>query len=486
MAKLQAVEPFTVEHFKRYANLLVLDNGSRWEPEPFQLEVLKDVFAGTPEVWMLVPEGNGKTTLMGGLALYHGDYTQDAEVLMAASSRDQAELLFHQAAGFIERTDGLKQRFRVFEGYRRIKCLRSNGRIQVFAADDRTGDGVIPTLGLIDELHRHRDLRLYRTWQGKLDKRGGQLVTISTAGEPGTDFEDTRQRLRQEANDIQRVNGHVRASSDALVLHDWSVAADADVEDIKVVKAANPFTGITADKLQRKLTSPTMTMGHWRRFVCNLPTRVIESAVTEVEWERAAVNEEIPPGEPVMVGLDIAWKWDTTAIVPLWKYPGSEYVLLGKSTVLTPPRDGSSLDPHAVEDALIAVNDRNPIEMVVMDMTHAQQLASWIGEEIGAEVVEMGQSHKPMSLAFARFMEGLREGTLKHCRDPQLTRHVLNAVAKPLPGGGAKFDRPSRARQGGNQDLRVIDALIAAAMVHSVSVAPSEEDFVKPGIEVIV
>jgi hypothetical protein len=45
----------------------------------------------------------------------------------------------------------------VFEGYRRIKCLRSGGRIQVFAADDRTGDGVF-TLALLDELHRHRDL----------------------------------------------------------------------------------------------------------------------------------------------------------------------------------------------------------------------------------------------------------------------------------------------------------------------------------------
>jgi phage terminase large subunit-like protein len=57
------------------------------------------------------------------------------------------------------------------------------GRLQVFAADDRTGDGIIPGgIALVDELHRHRDLRLYRVWVGKLVKRGAQIVTISTAG----------------------------------------------------------------------------------------------------------------------------------------------------------------------------------------------------------------------------------------------------------------------------------------------------------------
>ena len=77
--------------------MLVLDNGARWEPEDFQLEVLEDVFDGYSEVWMIVPEGNGKTTLMAGLALYHGDYTQSPWVPIGASTREQAEILFGQA-----------------------------------------------------------------------------------------------------------------------------------------------------------------------------------------------------------------------------------------------------------------------------------------------------------------------------------------------------------------------------------------------------
>src|SRR3954453_5168694 len=148
------LRPFTVDHWRRYARLMVLDNGGEWDPEDFQLEIVRDVFSGLDEFWVVIPEGNAKTTLMSGVALYHGDYTPSAEVLMAAASRDQAGLLFNQAAGFVVRSPGFRERFRVFEGYRRIRCNRSGGRLQVFAADDRTGDGVIPTLGLIDEPHR--------------------------------------------------------------------------------------------------------------------------------------------------------------------------------------------------------------------------------------------------------------------------------------------------------------------------------------------
>jgi phage terminase large subunit-like protein len=197
------LRPFSVDHFRRYAEVLLLDSGEHWQLEGFQAEIVGDIFAGHAEVWAVVPEGNAKTTLLGGLALYHGDYTDSAFVPIGASSREQAEIMYRQAEGFVLRTPELAGRFKCQEGYRRIKCLRTGGRIQVYAADDRTADGVIPTLAILDELHRHRDLRLYRTWRGKLDKRGGQIVAISTAGEPGSEFEETRDQIRRHATDIR-------------------------------------------------------------------------------------------------------------------------------------------------------------------------------------------------------------------------------------------------------------------------------------------
>jgi hypothetical protein len=57
-------------------------------------------------------------------------------------------------------------------------------------------------------------------------------------------------------------------------------------------------------------------------------------------------------------------------------------------------------------------------------------------------------------------------GWLKHSGDLGLTQHALNAIARVLPQGDARFDRPHTSRFG-VQTTRVVDALIAAAMAHS-------------------
>ena len=478
----QPLKPFTVDHFRAYTKLLVLDSGDFWDIQGFQAEFAEDLFARTedgralyPEEWLIVPEGNGKSTMLGGTALYHADFTPTAEVLMAAASRDQCGILFGQAAGFVYRSPGFDKRFRVFEGYRRIKALRTEGRIQVHAADDRTGDGVIPTLCLVDELHRHKDLALYRTWAGKLPKRGGQLVTISTAGEPGTEFEETRERLRQTATDLHREGRHTRAVSGEVVLHDHALDPDDDASDLALVKLANPFSGVTPDTLARKKARPTMTEAHWRRFVCNLATRSEESAISEREWSLALCDGDVPVGVPVDVGLDLGWKWDTTALVPLWE-PRGEPRVLGQAKIIVPPRDGSSTRPETVQQAFLDLHAINPIRRVVLDPSAgAEQLVSWLESEIGCEVVEYAQTAEPMALAYARFVEGLREGRLLHSGDPELTKHVLNAVARMLPTGKSRFDRPSGARNSPGGARRVIDGLIAAAMVHSVAAAESTQ-----------
>jgi phage terminase large subunit-like protein len=482
--------PFTLSHFREWAADLILDTGESWHPEDFQEAFLEDVFAGYPECWLVVPEGNGKTTLVAGLALYHVEYRPHASVPVAASSREQAEIMYRQAEGFVLRSPRMYEqvasaiqkakgkrktdvpRFECLQGFRRINHF-AGGRIQIFAADDRTGDGVIPTLGIIDELHRHRDLGLYRTWSGKLLKRQGQIVTISTAGEPGSDFEQTRERLRQSEN--ERDGAFVRAATGRAVLHDWAVSEKADVEDFRVVKAANPFSGITVDDLEAKFNSPTMTIHHWRRFVCNLPTRSENAAIQESEWFAAQTTDEIPAGQPVDVGADIAWKWDTTAVIPLW-FRDHDYRLFGVPKVLVPPRDGTSLDPDKVKRAFIEINERNPISTVVMDMSRAEDIAQWVEQEFGCTVVDRSQTNPFATDDYDKFMEALRSGWLKHPGDPIFTQHALNAVARVLPHGDARFDRPSQTRQGGEQDRRVIDALTAASMVHAFAAVPAEPE----------
>src|SRR5262245_5590563 len=230
--KMSPEEAF--EDFERFASGLILDSGKKLKLEKFQLIFLYDVISGIEEIWLIVPEGNGKTTLVAAFTLWHASVVPFASVVVAASTRDQAMLLYRQAKGFVlrSRLDG----FKCQDGTRRIKFPKHDSVIQIFAADAGGADGVIPTLAIVEEPHRHRDMSLYLTWSGKLGKRAGQLVAISVAGEPGSEFEEIRENIRQTASEVSRDGCHSRYLSNNVVMHEYAVPEDGDVEDLKLVK----------------------------------------------------------------------------------------------------------------------------------------------------------------------------------------------------------------------------------------------------------
>lgn len=471
--------PFTIDHFRAYAGLLILDSGDPWDVEDFQLDVVDDVFAGTPEVWDLVGEENGKSTLMGGFALYHADYTPQAAVALAAASRDQCGILLGQAAGFVRRTPGMNKRFRLFEkGYRQIRGLRLGSVIQVFSADDRTGDGAIFTLAMVDELHRHRDLRLYRTWSGKTNKRGGQVVVISYAGEPGSEFEQTVRRIRSEGESTPTRDGHERVVSEDVVLHRWAVADDGDPEDLEQVKAANPLSKITIETLRRKRNKPTMTLTHWRRFTCNQAIRDESEGVSAQEWTRALTDDRPAEGAAIYgVGVRLNWTGRPTAIVPLWR-PDEDHAVLLKPTLLRPPANGTSLPPSRVQKALKALFDANPFETVaILTASGGEQMAEWIDSTLGCEVVMYAGGNVEKARCARRFLEALRaepEPTVRHVGDASLTAHVLGAQTRTLANESTVFAPPPPPRSGQPEEPPRIDAFLAALIIHDAAVTPPE------------
>jgi len=501
---IAALEPFTLEHFREWSSHVILDNDEPWKLEPFQEHFVRDLFSGRRICWLVIPEGNGKTTLMAGLALYYCEFKPHATVLAAAAAVEQASILYSQAEGMVLRTPRLHQMtvsavleakgkrstdkplFECLEGWKRINCANGS-RLQIKPADAVTGDGVIPDVCFVDELHRHGNgsgsLSLYRTWAGKLRKRGGTLVVISTAGEPASEFEEARQQMRQSAEEFQTEDCFTRAASETWVIHDWSVPVAADLNpespDLGIVKRANPLSGVTVETLRETWETPGMAFQHFARFNANIPTRSTSAAIQEREWNRQQTADLIPTDADVWLGIDFGWRWDTTAIVPMW-WRDQEYRLLGNAAILEPPRDGSSTSPTLVRKAIQDLCARYAVSTVVMDMNKAEDIAGWLSDELDLIVVDRAQTSKPQSEDYQRFMEGLRGGWLWHSGDQGLRQHALNAVAKMLPDGGAKFARSSETRQGGNQDARVIDALVAAAMVHSYAV----EKFGEPAQEV--
>ena len=87
----------------------------------------------------------------------------------------------------------------------------------------------------------------------------------------------------------------------------------------------------------------------------------------------------------------MAWKHDTFAIQPM--LVTDEYRLLGTPIVLTPPRDGSMLDPEDVKAAFDEFFDNYTVNTVVMDDERAKDIAAWIEREKQVTVISWAQGN---------------------------------------------------------------------------------------------
>jgi hypothetical protein len=303
-------------------------------------------------------------------------------------------------------------------------------------------------------------------------------VTISTAGEPGGEFEDTRSNIRQMADEVVTDGCHTRAVGDDIVLHDWAVPDTQQAQDMDVVALANPLESLTAAVLRKKRDSPTMTDEHWLRFVCNVATSLAGKGISPEAWDALAEPGLEPDAELVGFGfVDVAFEVDTTGIgVLVWD--SEERRIVTDTVVLEPP-----VREHQIVAAILDRQERWPrLQGWVMDPNAgAKQMAQMLedgthplqGErDLGPiEFVEHSQKNTVMAEAARRLDEAIRNKWLVHDGDRRLRQHVLNAVRKSTGVEEYRFDRPRDART----SKYPIDLLTGLLMGHNVAVSEFAE-----------
>lgn len=426
--------------------------------------MLEDLFAGVRETLILISKKNGKSTLLGALALFHLCTTPDAECVIAAASRDQAQILLRQAQGFIRRSPSLQSRLQVKQ--REIVHRTLGGRVRVMASDVDTADGVIPTLALVDELHRHRSADLYGVFRDGLGPRDGKMVTISTAG---GDEESPLGILRSAAYampGLARDGAYRYVRSDGFAMHEWALDPQEDRADLKVVKAANPAPWHTVEALRGRRDSPSMTPWQWARFACGVWLQGEDTAIGPVEWGACAADEIPAPGDAVVrIGVDIGLKEDTTAIVAHW-LDDDGVAWIGGARILVPPAEkGVGLRKSAIIEAITELADKFGAKTVVIDPeTGGEIIAQDLEDDLGLDVVAHSQKPAPMAQAAERFYAAVNEQMLRHPGDPSFSRHVLNAHRRSTQDGRWSFVKESK------QSKKHIDALIAAVIAHNIAI----------------
>ena len=433
-----AAEPADLlQGFARFCQLLRLENGQPMVLEPFQMQMLGDFFSGAVETLVLLSKKNGKTTLLAALALYHLVTTKDAECVIGATSRDQASILYEQAAGFVSRSEYLQKRLVVKGGYRQVRKKGDRGRIRVLAADVDTADGIIPTLALVDELGRHRSAELYAIFRHGLGPRDGQMLSISVAG---VSVQSPLGLMRAAAYKLPHLERegrylYARSQDNGFALHEWALTDEDDTSDVALVKQVNPATWQTTAKLAQAHDSPSTLPWEWRRFVCGIWTGAEGAWLKPEEWREAQSEEEkLEPGEMVTLGFDGARYGDATALVACRVSDG----LLVPLGIWEAPKGVSSWEVPAGEvDALLAeVMEEYAVIRGYFDPPLWQsEIDSWARDYGEPAVTRYPTNRSRFMAAVERFRTDLLSGVISHSGDEALTRHVLNAQMREVRGG---------------------------------------------------
>jgi phage terminase large subunit-like protein len=135
------------------------------------------------EAFFLVARKNGKSTLLSGIMLYMlmADKEGGAQIVSAATKREQSSIVFNEALNMVKQSPDLSQNLKK----RKIDLYFpfTFSTMTALSSDSNTLDGLNLHLAVIDELHAIKDRNLYEVLkQGMSARKQPLLVMITTAG----------------------------------------------------------------------------------------------------------------------------------------------------------------------------------------------------------------------------------------------------------------------------------------------------------------
>jgi phage terminase large subunit-like protein len=392
--------------------------------EPFQKRIVADLYSERREALVLIPRGNGKTTLLAALALWHLISRPDAKIAIGAASREQAGVLFEIAYSMASHPTIAK---RVEITRREIRS--AHGWLKVVSSDGPKQHGLDLTLAIVDELHAHKNDELYIALRtGLLKRPDAQLWTITTAG-VGEYSALGQLRARARKLKIERDGYLTRAIGPHLAMLEWALPEDADIDDMGLVKAVNPASWLTEESLgeQREAVHDIA----FRRYHAN------QWVSSEAPWISADVWDA-NDGEPQMlaslettIGVDASIRRDATAVATVQRHPDGTYHATFK---VWEPSKGRDVQLEQVEAHIREQAQLYNVTGVTFDPQFFHRSAQTLDDE-GIPMVEWRQDNSRMCPATHTLHEAVTSGKLHHGGHPVVRQHALNAGVKETERG---------------------------------------------------
>ena len=324
-------EAFKVSRF--FSQMLTHPKGGSGKPKPFILEPWQEEYVKKLLSWkhkstglrkyrttyLEIPRKNGKTTLAAGILLYMllVDKENGKEVYSAATTRDQAGLVYEIAAGMVSNSPMLKSRCELIKSKKRI--VTADGYFQACSAEAGAIHGTNPHCVVFDELHLQKDREMWEAFHTGFGARTQPVfMAITTAGHD-------RSSVCWEQHEYSRniIDGNIQDDSFYPLL--FGAGQEDDWKSEETWAKANPCLDVSLNReyLRAECKQAQEIPGlenSFRRLHLNQWTEQESRLIPMNEWDKCAASIEIADfdGGVCFGGLDLSSTRDVTAFVLLF------------------------------------------------------------------------------------------------------------------------------------------------------------------------
>jgi phage terminase large subunit-like protein len=456
-------------HFCKFAELLPHVKG-RWATEnitlePWQCFIFTTIFGWVSKgdgyrrfrkALVVVPRKNGKSFVAAivGLYLLALDKEPGCEVYSAATTRDQAKVVWDVARRMAQKTAWLRDKFGVEPLARSIVVESEGGTFQPLSRDADSLEGLNPHGSVIDELHAHRTREVFDVLDEATGSRQQPLIfIISTEGDNSAGVFAEQVEYAQHILDG-------RHEDDSYFSVVYSIDPEDDWTTREAWAKANPNLGVSVLEKDleircRQAEKNAASQSSFMTKRLNVRVGAANSYFNMLAWRTICKDgslriEDFYNAE-CFVGLDLASRNDVAAKIILVN-KGDRPSIFGKYYLpedcidrgrdnydiyrgwadsglltLTP---GNSIDFEFIERDIVDHDYKNfDLVEVAVDGYQARYLTTRLEKE-GIKCLEIPQGYAHMSEPMKDLGARIMSGAIRHDGNPILDWMIGNTMAK--------------------------------------------------------
>lgn len=319
------------ERVLEYAETLILAEGD--EPRPLKLIPEQCFDIGSRFGWKKengkrrfrrsyksVARQNGKTMENGILGTYIAGFSgyNHGKLFTVATKKRQARLAWEEMTKFINIDEDLQELFLVKDYKSLIECLTTKCTIEALSKEAGLDDGFRSIFSSIDELHQHRDNKIYKAIYNGTRSLAETLVSmITTRGDKLNSF---CKEMDDYAISVLRGN----ATAEDLFVDIYALNEGDDFWDEKNWIKANPYLARTKHGLETlridAQTAKDMGGSDLRDFMIKSLNLWVNNSdrqfINPDKWAENGVEKTLEDfrGQSFWVGLDLSSGGDLTTI----------------------------------------------------------------------------------------------------------------------------------------------------------------------------